>query len=482
MWIKYAFIRGISYNEGGKVFHFRLRAIPILPEFGIGRKNYRGKHKLNYTAEQKEAWDRAIKLIEDNTIPVSFNTWIKPLRLYSVSSDTICIVANNSFTLNHVKQRYYTDLYNMLRLSFGKSYELEFYTEDELARQNTSPTQTTLNPNYSFENFVVGPSNSFACAASLAVAEQPSSAYNPLFIYGSVGLGKTHLMNAIGNYIVAADPMKNVLLTSSESFTNELIDAIVKKKGTAELRKRMRNVDVLMVDDIQFLSKTKSTQEEFFHTFNDLYSKGKQIIISSDRPPKDIPTLEERLRSRFEWGLIVDIQKPDYETRVAILRKKADDEGIDVSYEVIDYIAARVESNIRELEGTLTRLHAQCELMGTPITLECAQNSLAQLMKSQEGRRITPELIISVVGDQYGVTEEQLLSKNRSRDIALPRQIAMYLCRELTQLSTTNIGKAFGGRDHTTVMHGCEKIADEMKNNFSFKKRIEELIAMVKNG
>ena len=276
--------------------------------------------------------------------------------------------------------------------------------------------------------------------------------------------------------------MKNVLLTTSESFTNELIDAIVKKKDTSELRQRMRNVDVLMVDDIQFLAKTKSTQEEFFHTFNDLYSKGKQIIISSDRPPKDIPTIEERLRSRFEWGLIVDIQRPDYETRVAILRKKADEEGIHVTYDVIDYIAGRVESNIRELEGTLTRLSAQCQLMGTPITLEFARDSLSQLMATQEARRVTPDLIIQEISKQYGVEPEDIISKKRSRDIALPRQIAMYLCRDMTQLSTTNIGKAFGDRDHTTVMHGCDKIQSEMQNNFAFKKRIEELTQLIKNG
>jgi len=437
---------------------------------------------MNYLPEHKQAWDKAIKLLEENLIPVSFNTWIKPLQLYSVSAENIIIIADNYLTLNHVKQRYYTDLHNMIKLCFGRSFELEFYTQDEITRLHTSIKRTTLNPKYSFENFVVGPSNSFAYAASLAVAEQPSDVYNPLFIYGSVGLGKPHLMNAIGNYIQAQDPMKNVLLTSSESFTNELIDAIVKKKDTSELRNRMRNVDVLMVDDIQFLSKTKSTQEEFFHTFNDLHSKGKQIIISSDRPPKDIPTIEERLRSRFEWGLIVDIQKPDYETRVAILRRKAEEEGIDVPFDVIDYIAERVESNIRELEGTLTRLNAQCKLLGMPLTVECARESLSQLVKSQEGRRITPELIISVIADQYGVTQEDIISKKRSRDIALPRQIAMYLCRDMTQLSTTNIGRAFGGRDHTTVMHGCEKIADDMKADFAFKKRVEELAAMIKNG
>lgn len=438
---------------------------------------------MNYTPEHKDKWDRAIKMIEESIpVPLSFTTWIKPLRLFSVSSDTISIIAENSLQLNHVKQRYYTELDNALRISFGQRYELEIYTEDELAKAVSNAPKTNLNPNYTFENFVVGSSNSFACAASLAVAENPSAAYNPLFIYGSVGLGKTHLMNAIGNYILAADPTKEILLTTSESFTNELIDAIVRKKGTAELRNRMRNVDVLMVDDIQFLSKTKSTQEEFFHTFNDLHSKGKQIIISSDRPPKDIPTLEERLRSRFEWGLTVDIQKPDYETRLAILRKKADDEEIHVSYDVLDYIASCVESNIRELEGALTRLNAQCQLMGTPITLDCARDSLSQLMKTRDTRAVTPELIISVVGEQYGVSAEQILSKNRSRNIALPRQIAMYLCRDMTSLSTTTIGKAFGGRDHTTVMHGCDKIGEEMQSDFSFKKRVEEIAGLIKNG
>ena len=437
---------------------------------------------MNYTPEQKQSWDRAVAMLEENLAPVSFNTWIKPLEMYAVTDEAIQILVPSPIIVDMVRQRYYTELYNTLRMCFGRSYELELYMPDQIARKNSEMTRTTLNPKYSFDNFVVGPSNSFAYAASLAVAEQPSDVYNPLFIYGSVGLGKTHLMNAIGNYIMADDPTKNVLLTTSESFTNELIDAIVKKKDTSRLRQRMRNVDVLMVDDIQFLAKTKSTQEEFFHTFNDLYSKGKQIIISSDRPPKDIPTIEERLRSRFEWGLIVDIQRPDYETRVAILRKKADEESIDVSYDVIDYIAGRVESNIRELEGTLTRLSAQCQLMGTPITLDFARDSLSQLMSSLEVRRITPELIIQEIGKQYGVEPDDIISKKRSRDIALPRQIAMYLCRDMTHLSTTNIGKAFGDRDHTTVMHGCDKILNEMKNNFAFKKRIEELAQLIKNG
>jgi len=437
---------------------------------------------MNYTPEQKQMWDRAISALEKNLIRIQFETWIKPLQLYSVSTDTIVIVADNSLILNHVRQRYYTELYNMIHISFGRSYELEFYTQDEIVHKNTNVRSSTLNEKYCFENFVVGPSNSFAYAASLAVAENQSDVYNPLFIYGNVGLGKTHLMNAIGNYIISEDPTKNVLYTSSESFTNELIDSIVKKKGTAELRNRMRNVDVLIVDDIQFLSKTKAAQEEFFNTFNDLHNSKKQIILSSDRPPKDIPTIEERLRSRFEWGLIVDIQKPDYETRVAILQKKAEEEQIDVPFDVLHYIAERVDSNIRELEGTLTRLNAQCQLMGIEITLESARDSLSQLIKKPESRRVTPELIISVICEQYGVTQDDMLSKKRSQNIALPRQIAMYLCRDLTQLSTTSIGQSFGGRDHTTVMHGCDKISDKMKADFSFKKRIEELAAIIKNG
>ena len=437
---------------------------------------------MNYTPEHLEAWEKVLRLLKDNLKPVSFDQWIKPLKLYSVTPEAVMIIADNYMAINIVKQRYYTPLYNMIKMVFQRSYELEFYTQEEIVKLNSNFKRTTLNEKYTFANFVVGPSNSFAYAASLAVAEQPSDVYNPLFIYGSVGLGKTHLMNAIGNYILEEDPMKNVLFTSSEAFTNELIDSIVQKKGTAELRNRMRNVDVLIVDDIQFLSKTKATQEEFFHTFNDLHNNGKQIIISSDRPPKDIPTIEERLRSRFEWGLIVDIQKPDYETRVAILRKKADEDNIDISYDVIDYIASRVESNIRELEGALTRLDAQCKLMGVPLTLELAQSSLSQLIKSQEGRRITPELIISSVAEQFGITDEDIISKKRSRDLTLPRQIAMYLCREMTQLSTTNIGRAFGGRDHTTVMHGCDKIAEEMKKDISFKKRVEEISSLIKNG
>ena len=437
---------------------------------------------MNYTQEQKQAWDKVVSIMQENLIPYVYQTWIAPLQLHSVTAESIILLAETFVQRDTIRQRYYTNLQNMVKLSFGRSYEIEIYTVEELDQLNSTLERTTLNRKYSFENFIVGPSNSFAYAASLAVAEQPSKAYNPLFIYGNVGLGKTHLMNAIGNFITTADPSKNVFLTTSESFTNELIDSIVRKKDTSELRKKMRNVDVLMVDDIQFLSRTKATQEEFFHTFNDLYNSGKQIIISSDRPPKDIPTIEERLRSRFEWGLIVDIGKPEYETRVAILNKKASEEGIDVPYEVIDRIALCVESNIRELEGILNRLKAQSLLQGIPITLELAQELLSQLFKSNEENAVTPERILDLISEQYGVSKEDLLSKKRSRDIALPRQIAMYLCRCLTQLSTTNIGQILGGRDHTTVMHGCEKIEDEMERNLSFKRRIEELAELVRGS
>lgn len=435
---------------------------------------------MNYTQEQKQAWEKVVSIMRENLIPYVYQTWIAPLQLHSVTAESIILLAETFVQRDTIKQRYYTNLQNMVKLSFGRSYEIEIYTAEELDQRITSLDQTTLNRKYSFDNFIVGPSNSFAYAASLAVAEQPSSAYNPLFIYGNVGLGKTHLMNAIGNFITAADPSKNVFLTTSESFTNELVDSLAQKRGTSELRNKMRNVDVLMVDDIQFLSRTKVTQEEFFHTFNDLYNSGKQIIISSDRPPKDIPTIEERLRSRFEWGLIVDIGKPEYETRVAILNKKASEERIDVPYEVIDRIALCVESNIRELEGILNRLKAQSRLQGIPITLELAQELLSQLFKANEERDVTPERILDCISEQYGVSKDDLLSKKRSRDIAFPRQIAMYLCRSLTQLSTTNIGQILGGRDHTTVMHGCEKIEEEMEANLSFKHRMEELEELIR--
>ena len=434
---------------------------------------------MNYTPEQKAKWDEVIRRIEQSVDKPSFDQWLRPLRLYAVTSNALIIIGNNNFELQHMRNRFANNLYSMVRLIFGRAYELEYHTEDEMAELERRMSTTTLNRKYTFDNFITGASNSFAYQASHAVAEEPGDAYNPLFIYGGVGLGKTHLMNAIGNYITLRDPSTNVVRMSSETLTNQLIEAIG-RKNTAELRSRLRGVDVLMVDDIQFLSKTKSTQEEFFHTFNDLYESHRQIIISSDRPPKEIPEIEERLRSRFEWGLIVDVQKPDFETRVAILKRKASDEGYDMPYDAIEYIAANVNSNIRELEGCLTSLNAYAAFRSEPITLEMAQAVLADRIRAHAPRNITPELIIEVVAGQYGLTAPDITGSKRSRNIAMPRQIAMYMCREMTGMSTTGIGKAFGNRDHTTVMHGCDKVTVAMAADFSFRKRVEELMGLVR--
>ena len=434
---------------------------------------------MNITPQQAFAWEKVKSDLEKNMQQVSYEMWIAPLTLQKVTEDTIYITCKDFYVIGHVNRRYLSEIAKGIVTYFGRSYIIDLSVEDFEA---VPERNTGLNPAYTFDRFVVGPSNSFAYAAALAVAEQPSEVYNPLFIYGSVGLGKTHLMNAIGNFILTEDPEKNIMITTAEKFTNELIDSIVKKKDTSTLRERMRGVDVLMVDDIQFLSKTKATQEEFFHTFNELHNAHKQIILSSDRPPKEIPTIEERLRSRFEWGLIVDIGKPDYETRVAILRKKASEGSIQISDEVIEYIAVNVKSNIRELEGSLTRLNAQCQLLGKSISLTTAKESLSQLMRERHVNHITPEIIIGVVSEQYGLTPEDIRSQKRSREIALPRQIAMYLCRDMTSLSTTSIGLAFGNRDHTTVLHGCEKISADMKNDFAFAKRVEELSQLIRNS
>ena len=440
---------------------------------------------MNYTPEDKAKWDRVIQMME-KTLSESgqrpfFVSFIRPLKLYAVTSDTLYICGDSAFNLNYMQSRYGTMLYATVPLVFGRRYELKYYPESTISQFFSRQEQSTLNERYTFDNFIIGPSNHFAYATSLAVAQSPGEAYNPLFIYGGVGLGKTHLMNAIGNYITREHPGLNVLLMTSEAMTNELIEGIARKK-TSELRNRLRNVDVLMVDDVQFLARTKTTQEEFFHTFNSLHGNKKQIIIASDRPPRELPEIEERLRARFEWGVTVDIQKPDYETRVAILMRKAEEMNIDVPYDVIEYIAQSVNSNIRELEGCLTNLKAQSELMDTPISLEMARTALAGRIVAQSARAITAELIIEIVSGQYSVTTDEIIGKNRSQSIALPRQICMYLCRRMTSLSTTSIGRVFGGRDHTTVMHACDKISEAMNSDFSFKKRVEEIIGYIENN
>lgn len=433
---------------------------------------------MNYTPDELSRWEKVISSLRESMQPVSFKTWIEPLKLHSVSTDSIQIVADNYITLSHVRARYYTQIYSMVRVFFGRTYDLNFYTPADLNKVDI--TDTALNEKYSFENFIVGGSNSFAYAASLAVAENPAETYNPLFIYGSVGLGKTHLLNAIGNYTLAAAPQTRILLTTAESITNELIAGVI-KKDTSGLRNRMRSADILMIDDIQYICKSKSAQDEIFHAFNDLHAAGKQIVLASDRPPREIDAIDDRLRSRFEWGLIVDIQKPDFDTRVAILRRKAIDEGIDVAPEVIDYLAMNVESNIRELEGTLNRLNAHSRLMGSQITLENAEQLLKPLMETRR-TVVTPRAIVDAVCQICAVSRDDLLSRKRNREIALPRQIAMYLLRDMTQLSTTLIGAELGGRDHTTVMHGCDKITEDIRKDFELSRKVEEIRKRVKEG
>lgn len=346
-----------------------------------------------------------------------------------------------------------------------------------------SPRMTggTLNPRYTFDSFVVGPSNRFAQAASLAVAEDPARAYNPLFLYGGVGLGKTHLMQAIAHYVREHHRRMYVVYVSSETFTNDLINALG-KRSMAEFRQKYRNVDLLLIDDIQFVAGKEQTQEEFFHTFNALYEAEKQIVISSDRPPKEIPTLEERLRSRFEWGLTTDIQPPDLETRVAILRKKAADEGITLPNDTYLYIANVIQSNIRELEGALIRVVAYASLQNMPLTPEVAEEALRDIVSATKNRVITIDVIQSVVASHYGVNVNDMKAKKRTRALAFPRQVAMYLARELTDSSLPQIGEEFGGRDHSTVIHACDKIKAESQTDPALSQTLRELTQKIQNG
>ena len=434
---------------------------------------------MNYTPEQEELWEHSVETFRANMSAPAFDMWIRPLKLYGVTENEVLVTIDDPKTPLEVARHMLPRFSTYLQADFSKNYKIRLLDPNELDRRRQVIQQTMLNPRYTFEKFVVGGSNNLAYAASLAVAEQPSEAYNPLFIYGDVGLGKTHLMNAIGNYILERNPMAEVMLTTSERFTNELIEKILTHQG-GELRNKMRNVDVLMVDDIQFLAKTTVTQEEFFHTFNDLYNAGKQIVISSDRPPNELPTLEERLRSRFGSGLIVDIGKPDFEMRVAILRRKAEEDMIDLPHDAAEYIAAHFDRSIRELEGALTRVSAKSRLFGYPISLELTMQTLEELTQTADTRVVTPKKIIETVAEHYQVKPEEILSKKRTQEVVVPRQIAIFICRELTDLSTVNVGKEFGGRDHTTVMHSCEKVAAQMKTDALFKRKVDDLMEQVK--
>ncbi len=409
-------------------------------------------------------WEKAQGLLRDEMSEPSFDTWISPLNVLKLRGDALYIDTTSDFIKKHILMRYSMLMTSAVSQAAGRSLRVEFVTPQEAETlfprtDNTVTASFSLNPKYTFDTFVVGNSNRFARAAALAVAEAPAEAYNPLFIYGGVGLGKTHLMHAIGHRIREDYPDKKLLYISSENFTNELITAIQQNKN-AEFRNRFRNVDVLMVDDIQFIAGHNSTQEEFFHTFNTLHTAGKQIVISSDKPPKEIMRLEERLVSRFEWGLVADIQRPDLETRIAILRKKALSENLQVGDDVLELIAGRIESNIRELEGSLTRVVAFADLKGSPVTREVAEEALRDILAVKDPKRITCDAIKQAVADYYGIAAAELTAKRRSREVVIPRQVAMFLAREMTDLSLTQLGAAFQ-RDHSTILHACDKVAED---------------------
>ena len=443
--------------------------------------------------EVKEKWPEIIEhlRVEHELLNVSFNTWIKPLKVYDVIDDTAYILVNKDSSVEYIDKKYRLPLMVCIAEITGKEYEIQFVSEDDdklneihnasidngqKKKTKSLAEKAGLNPKYTFDTFVVGGNNNFAHAASLAVAESPGEVYNPLFLYGGVGLGKTHLMHSIAHFILDKNPKKKVLYVTSETFTNELIDALRNGKTAGNesamlnFRDKYRNIDVLLIDDIQFIIGKESTQEEFFHTFNHLHTLGKQIIISSDKPPKDIETLESRLRTRFEWGLIADISSPDYETRMAILQKKIELDHLEkynIKNDVLDYIAANVKSNIRELEGSLNKLIDLYKLNNNnnPIDIALAAEALKDIISSDNRREVTPELILDIVADHFGITVADLKSKKRDSEIAVPRQICMYLMRTMTDTALKGIGAVLGGKDHSTVKYGVEKIAKDIESD-----------------
>ncbi len=434
-------------------------------------------------------WNKSLEFLKKEIDEIPFDSWIKTLKPISIINNKLYIEAPNHFNKDLVENRFGNLIFNVIKKITSVEYEIHFCLPDKNIKTKDNNKNNSinlfknsdLNPKYIFDEFVIGNSNRFAHAASLAVAELPAKAYNPLFIYGGVGLGKTHLMHAIGHFISNKNANAKVVYVSSEQFTNEMINSIKDDKNE-EFRNRYRNVDVLLVDDIQFIGGNKErTQEEFFHTFNTLYEANKQIVMTSDRPPKEIPKLEDRLRSRFEWGLITDIQAPDFETRIAILRKKAETESIFIPNEIYEFIAKKFKSNIRELEGALTRLIAYSKIINEEISLELSKEALKDIIISKEEREINVKLIKDIVSTYYNLKPNELESKKRARTIVFPRHIAMYLSRELTDLSLPKIGDEFGGRDHTTVIHACDKIQKELINNSELNSVIEKLKSEIKN-
>ncbi len=431
-------------------------------------------------------WERAKTHIRSELTEISFNTWIKPVRAVSLDQGVLRLEVPTDFVKNTLETRY-LDLINDSLSLFMEGCAATVYSADEKKKAVSTAEKPVyeesrthiLNPRYTFETFVVGENNKFARAASMAVADSPGKSYNPLYIYGGTGLGKTHLMHAIGNHVLANNPRANVMYVTTERFTNEMIAAITNNSTDSssfdKFRKKYREVDLLLIDDIQFLANKDRTQEEFFHTFNTLHGQEKQLVISSDKQPDEIPSIEDRLRSRFEWGLIADIQPPDYETRVAILLKKAQLEALDVDDDVLHFIASCVESNIRKLEGSLSRVKQYSVLTGRRITLDTAREALKDLAPGQGKKQVTSADIRKAVCEFYNIRPEDLSSQRRNRDLAYPRQVAMYLLREMTGMSLPKIGEFFGGRDHTTVMHACEKISQEAKKSGELRSMIEDI-------
>ena len=458
----------------------------------------------------KELWRAALGELQLAMPKANYDTWFKETYVVSEEDDVFCIGVPNAFAREWLDNKYRTQVRSSLQRLVGRTVDVRFVTvpggsaaagagqrpansgysgqnpttsgaaltpvapPSERRGEASPPVTAVLNPRYTFATFVVGSNNRLAHAAALSVAERPGHSYNPLFVYGGSGLGKTHLMHAIGHAVLSRHPKKRVAYATSEKFTNEFINSIRGQKSE-EFRERYRRIDVLLIDDIQFIAGKEGTQEEFFHTFNAIHEEGKQIILSSDRPPKAIPQLEDRLRSRFEWGLIADISAPDLETRIAILRAKAEAANVAVPPPVIDFLAQRIVSNIRELEGALTRIVAYATLNAVLVTTDLAQTMLQNILYNPRRQSLSPERIVETVAKYYGVPSDQLRGKARDKQIVLPRQIAMYLMREETEAPLLRIGEALGGRDHSTVLHGCEKIEREMSENDDFRRDINSL-------
>ena len=449
-------------------------------------------------SDYEELFRQAKELIKDELSSIAYDTWILPLKLVSIDDERITIKSNTDYNANFLGKRFGDLIINTFKYLTNKERSLTIIYNDEKTnmemKDDVMPSDSEneelegeielsnkiLNPKYTFDTFVVGNNNRFAQAAALAVADKPSEAYNPLFLYGGVGLGKTHLMHAIGNRILKNYRNYKILYVTSEKFTNHMINAIKDNKMEV-FRNQYRKIDVLLIDDIQFIAGKKQVQEEFFHTFNELYEEKKQIIISSDRPPKEIQLLEDRLKSRFEWGLLADISCPDYETRLAILRKKAQDEKILVDDIILANIATKIESNIRELEGVFNKMIARASLMHTQISIELAENTINEF-KAENEKVLSSDYVKEIVAKYFSVDKNDLSSNKRSNEIAFPRQIAMYLCREVANMSYPKIGEDFGNRDHSTVMHACKKIENEIKEKNNTRLIVESVKNIIING